>query len=102
MSEKKNTVSVAKDPRSAWTKFMSLNGSGVFLALVVWVIFLVIFCPIINNVTFDVGTNIISVFKQQAYLGVIAAGLTLVMITGNIDLSIGSSHPDDLHCPRPV
>jgi ribose/xylose/arabinose/galactoside ABC-type transport system permease subunit len=90
MSEKNNNVSVAKDPRSPWTKFMSLNGSGVFLALVVWVIFLVIFCPIINNVTFDVGTNIISVFKQQAYLGVIAAGLTLVMITGNIDLSVGS------------
>ena len=34
MSEKNNTATVAKDPRSLWSKFMSLNGSSILIATV--------------------------------------------------------------------
>ena len=34
--------------------------------------------------------TLFSILRQQAYTGIIAFGLTLVMITGNIDLSVGS------------
>lgn len=33
--------------------------------------------------------NIINVLRQVSYNGVIAVGMTFVIITGNIDLSVG-------------
>jgi ribose transport system permease protein len=90
MSKKDNSLQV-KDPRSVWNKFMSMSGAAVLIALVVWVIFCALFVGMINpGAKFNVANTLISVFKQQAYMGVIACGLTLVMITGNIDLSVGS------------
>jgi ribose transport system permease protein len=94
MSDKKPVSApsiAANDPRNPLKKFMGISGSGVFIALIIWVTFVCIVAPMINpGVSFNVGSNIISVFKQQTYIGVIACGLTLVMITGNIDLSVGS------------
>jgi ribose/xylose/arabinose/galactoside ABC-type transport system permease subunit len=94
MSDKKTTgvpTLNAKDPRSPLNKFMGISGSGVLIALIVWIALVSIVAPIINpGISFNIGSNIISVLKQQTYIGIIACGLTLVMITGNIDLSIGS------------
>lgn len=83
MSEKKSL-------KSYWSKFMSLNGSGVFLALIAFIILVSILAPQITGGQFLTWTNIIQIFRQQTYIGIIACGMTLVIITGNIDLSVGS------------
>jgi len=83
-------VSEKKSFKSYWSKFMSLNGSGVFLALVAFIILVSILAPRITGGQFLTWTNIIQIFRQQTYIGIIACGMTLVIITGNIDLSVGS------------
>ena len=73
-----------------WKRYISIPGSGVFLALVVFVIAIQILAPLITGGTFLTAQNIINIFRQQTFIGIIACALTLVMITGNIDLSVGS------------
>lgn len=40
--------------------------------------------------SFLTGTNIANLFQQAAVTGVVAVGMTFVILTGNIDLSVGS------------
>ncbi len=83
----------SKDSRSLWSRFMSLNGAAMFLAMVVIIILFEIILTITkggSGLAFITPNNLMSILRQQAYIGIIAFGLTLVMITGNIDLSVGS------------
>lgn len=86
MSEKNNNAVVAKDPRSLWTKFTSLNGSSIFLAAVVAMLLFEVVTPS----AFISADTFMMIVRQQLYIGIIAFGLTLVMLTGNIDLSVGN------------
>lgn len=72
---------------------MSLNGSAVFVAMIVVMIIFEIYMQITKSgsgLLFINADNLMSILRQQTYVGIIAFGLTLVMITGNIDLSVGS------------
>lgn len=72
---------------------MSLNGAAMFIAMVIIIILFEIILTITKGsagMSFITPTNLFSILRQQAYTGIIAFGLTLVMITGNIDLSVGS------------
>lgn len=96
MSEKKKnglTVSNAKDPRSLWSKFMSLNGSAVFLAMIAAIILFEIYGQVTrggDGLVFMTPDYLMSILRQQVYIGLVAFGMSLVMITGNIDLSVGN------------
>lgn len=94
MSEKNNSSIVSKDPRSLWTKFMSLNGSSILLAtiaaFILFEIALHIKSPEAGGLLFMTPANLMLILRQQVYIGLIAFGLTLVMLTGNIDLSVGN------------
>jgi ribose/xylose/arabinose/galactoside ABC-type transport system permease subunit len=82
-----------KSKGSLWSRFMNLNGSAVFLAMIVIMVIFEIFLQITKSgsgLMFITGSNLLSILRQQTYVGIIAFGLTLVMITGNIDLSVGS------------
>lgn len=74
-------------------KFFSLNGSSVFVAMVVVAIVFEIVLQLMGKgsggMVFLTPSNFLAIFRQQVYIGIIAFGLTLVMITGNIDLSVG-------------
>lgn len=76
--------------KRAWSKYSSLNGSGVLIALIVYIILISIVAPFITGGTFLTYTNIMNVLRQQSYIGIIASAMTFVIMTGNIDLSIGS------------
>ena len=93
MSEQ-TTTAKAPEKESRWSRFMSLNGSAVFLAMlvvmVIFEVFLQITRPGSSGLLFITPDNLLSILRQQTYVGIIAFGLTLVMITGNIDLSVGS------------
>ena len=94
MSEKNNSATVAKDPRSLWSKFMSLNGSSILIATVAAFILFEIVLQVRSGggsgLIFMSPANLMLILRQQVYIGVIAFGLTLVMLTGNIDLSVGN------------
>ena len=80
MSEKKNANLVAKDPRSLWSKFMSLNGSSILIATIVAVILFEIILQMRagggGGLIFMSPANLLLILRQQVYIGVIAFGLT--------------------------
>ncbi|WP_370401267.1 ABC transporter permease [Sulfitobacter sp. JB4-11] len=65
---------------------------GTFLAkqgiLIAFAVFLIAFT--IANPKFLSADNVLSVIRSSAILGVMALGVTFVVISGNLDLSVGS------------
>lgn len=64
---------------------MSNQESAIIIALV-----LLIFIVGINNPRFLATRNILDVLQGNAYIAVAAIGMSMVIITGNIDISVGS------------
>ena len=62
-----------------------LNKYGIYIVLVVMVVILSIISP-----TFFTGSNILNILRQVSISGILAIGMTFILITGGIDLSIGS------------
>ena len=58
-------------------------------ALVFVVIFIVVMMSIVSK-TFMTSNNIINIFRQISINGILAVGMTFVILTGGIDLSVGS------------
>ncbi len=82
-----------QDNESKWKKLMNLNGAAMFIAMLVVIILFEVILQITRGgggIKFMTPDNIMSILRQQVYNGIIAFALTLVMITGNIDLSVGS------------
>jgi len=78
---------------SKWQKFMNMNGSAMFIAMLIVIVLFELILQITKGgggIKFITADNLMSILRQQVYIGIIAFGLTLVMITGNIDLSVGS------------
>ncbi|MCR4843305.1 MAG: ABC transporter permease [Eubacterium sp.] len=73
---------------------LSMNGASVFLAMVVVAVLFEIILQIMKGgaggLVFLAPSNLASILRQQLYIGIIAFGMTLIMITGNIDLSVGN------------
>lgn len=59
---------------------------GLYLALVALVVF-----NGLTNPTFLNPENLRNIVNQQAAVGLVAVGMTLVVVTGGIDLSVGST-----------
>lgn len=56
------------------------------------IVFIVIFLiSVIVNPNFARWSSITNIFKQSAIVGIIALGMSLVIITGKIDLSVGAT-----------
>ncbi|MBC5647304.1 ABC transporter permease [Christensenella tenuis] len=51
---------------------------------------LIIVATILGGSTFMNGQNFINIFRNNTVLGIIAFGMAFVIITGNIDLSVGT------------
>jgi len=81
IAQTEQTVSV---PTAKWKRL--LNRLGPVLGLViVFVLFAIIGPP-----SFRTGRNIETIARQTAIVGTAALGMTLVIISGGIDLSVGS------------
>ena len=79
--------------KDGWKKFLTLNGASMFIAMLVIIVLFEIIMQITKHpsgLVFITSSNLMGILRQQVYTGIIAFGLTLVMITGNIDLSVGS------------
>lgn len=64
-----------------------LNNNGVYIALVL----LTLLASIVYGTEFFSYTNISNVLRQNSMIGLMAIGMTLVIITGGIDLSVGAT-----------
>lgn len=82
----------AQNPREGMMATLSKEQVGRVLAkqgiLIAFAIFLVAFT--IANPKFLSVDNVFSVVRSSAILGVMALGVTFVVISGNLDLSVGS------------
>ena len=73
MSEKNNTATVAKDPRSLWSKFMGLNGSSILIATIVAFILFEIILQMRSGggsgLIFMSPANLMMIFRPGGLLG---------------------------------
>ena len=63
-----------------------ISGNSALVALIA----LFIITVILNGSTFLNARNILNIFLNNSIIGIIALGMTLIIITGGIDLSVGS------------
>ena len=67
-------------------RFQRVTNLGPLIALIILVVFLSIFCE-----SFLTVNNIFNVIQQSSVNLIIALGMTVVIISGGIDLSVGSN-----------
>lgn len=71
--------------RSVWRKYLQIREVNIFIALVGLVILMSLLSPY-----FLKADNIFNVLRGMSTIGIMAIGQTMVIITGGIDLSVGS------------
>jgi ribose/xylose/arabinose/galactoside ABC-type transport system permease subunit len=72
--------------RSGFRSFLAIEGVTVFFALLVLVVFSSLF-----TAAFLTPENIANVFVQSVFVTILGIGMTYVLISGGIDLSVGSN-----------
>lgn len=77
-------VAIPKPSRPVW-RFFQIRELGILIALAV----LVLIFTIVTH-TFLTGTNLLNVVRQVSLLGIMAVGMTFVLVTSEVDLSVGS------------
>lgn len=86
MPSKKHSAQLGAMGSAARQRMVAyVRTSGVYIALIVICIMMSIISPF-----FLTAANLLNVLLQAATVSIIAAGLTVVLIAGEIDLSIGS------------
>jgi ribose transport system permease protein len=69
-------------------RVLAARETGVFIALVLMCLLLAIARPNI----FPTAQNLLNIGRQVSLIGIMAVGMTFVIISGEIDLSIGSTY----------
>ncbi len=83
------TRSITIEPVPTWRRLLS-GSAGRNLGLVVALLALVITGAVTAPDTFLSVSNTLTILRQASIIGVLAIGMTLVIIAGGIDLSVGS------------
>ena len=78
------------EPRKSGFQRVMSGSVGRNLGLVLALLLLVIVGAITAPDTFTSVSNILTILRQASIIGVISIGMTLVIIAGGIDLSVGS------------
>lgn len=73
-------------------KVLSKNSAMEFVkkTAILWVMIILILILSVISPSFFRGQNLLNIIKQASITGVIGVGMTFVLITGGIDLSVGS------------
>ncbi len=67
-----------------------LSGGSVIQPIGIFVVVITIFFSVMSDYFFSLG-NLTNILVQTSTIGLIALGMTYVMINGNIDLSVGAT-----------
>jgi ribose transport system permease protein len=73
--------------RFSMLRLLRARETGVFLALLVLCLFLTL-----STGSFLTSLNLLNVGRQISLLGIMAVGMTFVLIAGEVDLSVGSTY----------
>ena len=73
--------------RFSLARLLRAREAGVFIALVVLCVFLSFATD-----SFLTSPNLLNVGRQISLLGIMAVGMTFVLISGEVDLSVGSTY----------
>lgn len=79
-------ISPEKDSQNILSRIFHSREIGIFIVLVVICVVLAIVAP-----RFLLLSNITNVARQMAVIAIISVGMTYVIVTGGIDLSVGST-----------
>jgi ribose transport system permease protein len=79
------TSSDSKAGPSIWSRIFAVKEVGSLAALVIMLLVLTIAIP-----QFGQWGNIVNITRNFSFVGIVAMGMTLVILTGGIDLSVGS------------
>ena len=79
------SAAIGRQTNSRWSSLFSEQATWVFLAAVVAAVVL----SLVTD-TFASPQNIFNVTRNFAFVGIVALGMTVVIISGGIDLSVGS------------
>jgi ribose transport system permease protein len=85
MASGKNNTQIQSKGGSVVSKIFAVQEVGILIPLVVLVLFFYFF-----NHGFLSAPNIFSVMKVMAFYGIVGVGETLVILGGDIDISVGS------------
>jgi ribose transport system permease protein len=88
-SEPPTTTTTTTTPQPAWRRLLS-GSAGRNLGLVVALLVIVAVGAIAGGSDFTKVDNFLVILRQASIIGVISIGMTLVIIAGGIDLSVGS------------
>jgi ribose transport system permease protein len=70
---------------STWSRVLAIREVGSLAALIIMLLVLTIAIP-----QFGQWGNIVNITRNFSFVGIVALGMTLVILTGGIDLSVGS------------
>src|SRR4051794_40664556 len=70
---------------SAWSRVLAMREAGTLAALVLMLVVIAAAIP-----QFRQWENIVNITRNFSFVGIVALGMTLVILTGGIDLSVGS------------
>lgn len=79
------SAAIGRQTNTRWSALFSEQATWVFLAAVVAAVVL----SLVTD-TFASSQNIFNVTRNFAFVGIVALGMTVVIISGGIDLSVGS------------
>lgn len=77
-------------PRPNWRKVFGLQEMGVYYALVLLVTTLTIITAYMGQANYFSVQNLSNVIYQSSLIGMMAVAMTVVLISGNFDLSVAS------------
>lgn len=81
---------MSQAPKSRWRKSFSLGEAGVYYAFIALLLGLAIITEVTGRPSYLAGQNLANILEQAALVGIIGIGMTVVLITGNFDLSVAS------------
>ena len=87
MDEQMAVKAAAGGAPSRMRRFRLGREFGVFVALVV----LCVALPLLND-RFLTPTNLLNIGRQVSLMGIMAVGMTFVLVSGEVDLSVGSTY----------
>jgi D-xylose transport system permease protein len=85
------TATARQRSNSGWRRALAPRSAGVVYALVALVLTLTITSSVQSRPSYLSSVNVSNILDQASLTGILAIFMTVVLITGNFDLSVGST-----------
>ncbi len=80
----------SRAPATDWSRVFSLREMGVFYALLLLVVIISFTTMYLGRANYLSALNVTNVMYQASLVGIMAVAMTIILITGNFDLSVAS------------